>query len=68
MLSVQDVLWLCRQGHARNHDPRFLRQIEKPRTSLRAGRGVRVEDVDSERWLGERHHLDPCEDFRGAGI
>lgn len=29
-------------------DPRFLRRIEKARTSLRAGRGVRVEDLDSE--------------------
>ena len=29
-------------------DPRFLRRIEKARASLRAGRGVRLEDVDSE--------------------
>jgi prevent-host-death family protein len=29
-------------------DPRFLRRIEKARASLRAGRGVRVEDVGSE--------------------
>ena len=29
-------------------DPRFLRRIEKARASLRAGRGVRVEDMDSE--------------------
>ncbi len=29
-------------------DPRFLRRIEKARASIRAGRGVRVEDVDSE--------------------
>jgi prevent-host-death family protein len=27
------------------NDPRFLRRIEKARTSLRAGRGVRLEDV-----------------------
>ena len=27
-------------------DPRFLRRIEKARASLRAGRGVRVEEVD----------------------
>ena len=27
-------------------DPRFLRRIEAARNSLRAGRGVRVEDVD----------------------
>jgi prevent-host-death family protein len=27
-------------------DPRFLRRVEKARASLRAGHGVRVEDVD----------------------
>lgn len=27
------------------HDPRFLLRIDKARTSLRAGRGVRLEDV-----------------------
>ncbi len=29
-------------------DPRFLRRIESARASLRAGRGTRLEDVDSE--------------------
>lgn len=29
-------------------DPRFLRQIEKARASLRAGRSVRPKDVPSE--------------------
>jgi len=29
-------------------DPRFLDRIERARASLRAGRGVRLEDVDSE--------------------
>lgn len=29
-------------------DPRFLRRIEKARASIRAGRGIRLEDVDSE--------------------
>lgn len=29
-------------------DPRFLRRIEKARASLRAGRGVRLEDLDPE--------------------
>jgi prevent-host-death family protein len=29
-------------------DPRFLRRIEKARANLRAGRGVRLEDVDPE--------------------
>ena len=28
------------------HDPRFLRRIEQARNSLRAGRGVRLEDLD----------------------
>lgn len=27
-------------------DPRFLQRIEKARASLRAGRGVRLEDID----------------------
>jgi prevent-host-death family protein len=27
------------------HDPRFLRRIERARSSLRAGRGVRLEDM-----------------------
>jgi PHD/YefM family antitoxin component YafN of YafNO toxin-antitoxin module len=30
------------------NDPRFLRRIEEARKGLRAGRGVRIEDVDSE--------------------
>ena len=30
------------------NDPRFLRRIEAARASLRAGRGIRLEDVDSE--------------------
>jgi prevent-host-death family protein len=29
-------------------DPRFLRRIETARTSLRAGRGIPLEDIDSE--------------------
>ena len=29
-------------------DPLFLRRIEKARASLRAGRGVRIEDLDRE--------------------
>jgi prevent-host-death family protein len=28
------------------NDPRFLHRIEKARASIRAGRGVRLEDVD----------------------
>ena len=30
------------------HDPRFLRRIEQARSSLRAGRGVRLEDLETE--------------------
>ncbi|MFO1184389.1 MAG: type II toxin-antitoxin system Phd/YefM family antitoxin [Bauldia sp.] len=30
------------------HDPRFLKRIEQARASLRAGRGVRLEDVDTD--------------------
>jgi prevent-host-death family protein len=30
------------------NDPRFLRRIEHARDSLRAGRGVRLEDVEPE--------------------
>ncbi len=30
------------------HDPRFLGRIEQARNSLRAGRGVKLEDVEAE--------------------
>ena len=30
------------------HDSRFLRRIEQARSSLRAGRGVRLEDIETE--------------------
>ena len=30
------------------NDPRFLRRIESARASLRAGRGVRLEDIKDE--------------------
>jgi prevent-host-death family protein len=30
------------------HDARFLRRIEQARNSLRAGRGVRLEEVETE--------------------
>jgi prevent-host-death family protein len=30
------------------HDPRFLRRIERARDNLRAGRGMRLEDVEAE--------------------
>lgn len=30
------------------NDPRFLRRIEQARESLQAGRGVRLEDIETE--------------------
>ena len=30
------------------NDPRFLRRIEQARNSLRAGRGVRLDDIETE--------------------
>jgi hypothetical protein len=30
------------------NDPRFLQRIERARNSLQAGRGIRLEDVESE--------------------
>jgi hypothetical protein len=30
------------------NDPRFLRRIEKARASARAGRGIRLEDIETE--------------------
>jgi hypothetical protein len=32
-------------GYRLENDPRFLQRIEKARRSLRAGRGVRLEDL-----------------------
>lgn len=34
--------------HRLEHDPRFLRRIEQARSSLRAGRGVRLEDLETD--------------------
>jgi len=31
------------------NDPRFLRRIEQARKSLQAGRGIRLEDVETEK-------------------
>ncbi len=31
------------------NDPRFLRRIDKSRSSLRAGHGVRLEDIEADR-------------------
>lgn len=30
------------------HDPRFLRRVEQARSSLRAGRGAKLEDIETE--------------------
>jgi hypothetical protein len=30
------------------NDPRFLRRIEQARNSLQAGRGVRLEDIETD--------------------
>jgi prevent-host-death family protein len=30
------------------NDPRFLRRIEQARNNLRAGRGIRLEDIETE--------------------
>jgi prevent-host-death family protein len=30
------------------HDPRFLRRIEQARKSLRGGKGIKLEDVETE--------------------
>ena len=30
------------------HDPRFLRRIEQARNSLRSGRGIKLEDLETE--------------------
>ena len=34
--------------YRRENDPRFLQRIERARNSLQAGRGVRLEDLESE--------------------
>lgn len=35
-------------GYRLKDDPRFLKRIEAARASLRAGRGVRLEDVSTD--------------------
>jgi hypothetical protein len=39
---------LQRLKYRLENDPRFLRRIEEARGSLQAGRGVRLEDVETE--------------------
>lgn len=36
----------AKRGEIRENDPRFLRRVEAARQSLRAGRGVRIEDIE----------------------
>jgi hypothetical protein len=40
--AVQKADWL---EYRLEHDPRFLRRIARARASLRAGKGVRLEDI-----------------------
>jgi hypothetical protein len=42
--GVKQVPWDDRL----ENDPRFLRRIEQARASLRAGRGVRLDDIETE--------------------
>jgi hypothetical protein len=42
--GVKEIPWDDRL----ENDPRFLRRIEEARASLRAGRGVRLEDIETE--------------------
>jgi prevent-host-death family protein len=37
------------------NDPRFLQRIDQARASLRAGRGVTLEDLEKEWWHMYRH-------------
>lgn len=40
------------------HDPRFLQRVEQARSNLRAGRGVKLEDIDTD-WLTPLADLTP---------
>lgn len=42
--DVKQVPWDDRL----ENDPRFLHRIEQARASLRAGRGIRLEDIETE--------------------
>src|SRR5262245_30456181 len=41
------------------NDPRFLRRVERARSSLRAGRGIRLEDLPAEREPASRRRGTP---------
>jgi hypothetical protein len=42
---ASDEDWL---DYRLENDPQFLRRIERARSSLQAGRGIRLEDVETE--------------------
>jgi hypothetical protein len=39
---------VVKEEYRLEHDPRFLRRVEQARKNLRAGRGVKLEDIESE--------------------
>jgi hypothetical protein len=43
-----DVKEVPLSEHRLENDPRFLQRIERARTSLQSGRGVRLEDIEQE--------------------
>ncbi len=47
MRTVGGLVYKLRFDYRLEHDPRFLRRIERARQSLRAGRGVKLEDVEA---------------------
>jgi hypothetical protein len=47
--GVKQVPWDDRL----ENDPRFLRRIEQARASLRAGRGVRLEDIETDKTMAK---------------
>jgi prevent-host-death family protein len=48
------------------NDPRFLRRIEQARASLRAGRGIRLEDLPDEPTPARRRSVTPRRTGRTA--
>jgi hypothetical protein len=58
-----DLSRLLREAEKLEADPRFLRRIEKARANIRAGRGVRPEDmglgIAVEGPSPHRHHRNP---------
>jgi hypothetical protein len=54
--SEEDWLEYCLEN-----DPRFLRRIEQARSSLHAGRGLRLEDVETDQSVASA-------ELNGAGL